>query len=160
MFRKFLYIYRTAATASGRETESRHVRTGLRAGFHKSGLQELCWLHPRRVQFSQCGPCLVRPFPILVRYQGLAQAGFSTVWGCSRFYTRGMPTYEFRCKTCDSVFEERRSMSEADTPATCPDGHNNAVRLLSVFASVGGASAPQKSMPRATGGCGTGCGCH
>jgi len=160
MFRKFLYIYRTAATASGRERESRHVRTGPRAGFRKFGLQELCWPHPRRVQFSRCGPCLVRPFPILVRYQGLAQAGFSTVWGCSRFYTRGMPTYEFRCKTCDSVFEERRSMSEADTPATCPDGHDNAVRLLSVFASVGGASAPQKSMPRATGGCGTGCGCH
>ncbi|MFY9481480.1 MAG: zinc ribbon domain-containing protein [Ilumatobacteraceae bacterium] len=71
-----------------------------------------------------------------------------------------MPTYEFRCKSCDSVFEERRSMSEADLPATCPKGHDNAVRLLSVFASVGGASAPQKATPRPSGGCGSGCGCH
>jgi putative FmdB family regulatory protein len=75
-------------------------------------------------------------------------------------YTRAMPTYEFRCKSCDSVFEERRSMSEADMPATCPEGHGNAVRLLSVFASVGGASAPQKAAPRPAGGCGSGCGCH
>lgn len=147
-------------TALGRETESRHVRRGPRVGFHKFGLQEPCWPHPLQGRFSRCEPWLVRLFLIRGRSQGLALVGFLTVWGRSRFYTRGMPTYEFRCKTCDSVFEERRSMSEADTPATCPGGHNNAVRLLSVFASVGGASAPQKSMPRATGGCGTGCGCH
>ncbi|NBY12142.1 MAG: zinc ribbon domain-containing protein, partial [Actinobacteria bacterium] len=41
-----------------------------------------------------------------------------------------MPTYEFSCKTCDSVFEERRAMSQANDPATCPQGHDNAVRLL------------------------------
>jgi putative FmdB family regulatory protein len=79
-----------------------------------------------------------------------------------------MPTYEFRCKTCDSVFEERRSMSESNAPATCPEGHPGAVRLLSVFASVGGRQASSTSSadvaaamsaPRA-GGCGGGCACH
>jgi putative FmdB family regulatory protein len=72
-----------------------------------------------------------------------------------------VPLYEFRCKTCDDTFELRRSMSEAGDPASCPDGHP-AVRLLSVFASVGAASAaptPVPPMPRA-GGCGGGCACH
>ena len=48
-----------------------------------------------------------------------------------------MPVYEYRCRTCDDVFEVRRPMSESSEPATCPDGHPGAVRLLSVFASVG-----------------------
>ncbi|MFM9138542.1 MAG: FmdB family zinc ribbon protein [Actinomycetota bacterium] len=73
-----------------------------------------------------------------------------------------MPTYEFRCKTCDSVFEERRSMAQANEPATCPQGHDTAVRLLSVFASVGGnqSSTPAPSPAPRAGGCGSGCGCH
>jgi len=73
-----------------------------------------------------------------------------------------MPLYEFRCRTCDSNFEVRRPMSEAGDPAVCPQGHPGAVRLLSVFASVGGspASAPSPSAaPRSGGGCGSGCGC-
>ena len=74
-----------------------------------------------------------------------------------------MPLYEFRCKTCDDSFELRRPMSEAGDPATCPQGHPNAVRLLSVFASVGGgatsAPAPAAPAPR-LGGCGGGCACH
>lgn len=72
-----------------------------------------------------------------------------------------MPLYEFRCRTCESTFEVRRPMSEASDPATCPEGHEGAVRLLSVFASVGasgGNAAPAPAAPRA-GGCGTGCGC-
>ena len=76
-------------------------------------------------------------------------------------YTGPMPLYEFRCKTCDATFEERRTMSAANEPATCPSGHDGAVRLLSVFASVGasaGAPAPSAA-PRSGGGCGTGCGC-
>lgn len=153
-------MYRTAAIALGREMESKHDHTVLPTGFHKYAPREPCWQHLRQVPFSRCEPWWARPFLLRRRSGGWLRVEFLAVWGCSRFYTRGMPTYEFRCKTCDSVFEERRSMSEADTPATCPDGHNNAVRLLSVFASVGGASAPQKTMPRATGGCGTGCGCH
>ena len=48
-----------------------------------------------------------------------------------------MPLYEFRCRTCDTTFELRRPMSEASDPASCPDGHDGAVRLLSVFATAG-----------------------
>ncbi|MBU3716785.1 MAG: zinc ribbon domain-containing protein [Actinobacteria bacterium] len=71
-----------------------------------------------------------------------------------------MPLYEFRCRTCESTFEVRRPMSEASDPATCPEGHPGAVRLLSVFASVGGGSAPAASpAPSSGGGCGSGCGC-
>jgi putative FmdB family regulatory protein len=67
-----------------------------------------------------------------------------------------MPTYEYRCRTCDAVFERRRSMSEADDPVTCPDGHPEVVRLLSAFASVsalGGGDAP-------AGPCGGSCACY
>lgn len=73
-----------------------------------------------------------------------------------------MPLYEFKCRTCDDTFEVRRPMSEAGEPATCPQGHDGAVRLLSVFASVGasGAAAPTPT-PRPGGGhgCGGGCAC-
>jgi len=65
-------------------------------------------------------------------------------------------TYEFRCRACGATFEQRRPMAEADDPATCPDGHRDTTRLLSVFASTGGA------MPAPTGGggcCGGACGC-
>jgi len=77
-------------------------------------------------------------------------------------YSDGVPLYEFRCKSCDDTFEVRRSMAESNDPASCPAGHDNAVRLLSVFASVGasagGSSAPVASAPT-SGGCGSACGC-
>ena len=73
-----------------------------------------------------------------------------------------MPLYDFRCRECDEVFELRRSMAEADVPATCPAGHTSTVRLLPMFASTGrataGSSASLPSGPPA-GGCGAGCGC-
>lgn len=73
-----------------------------------------------------------------------------------------MPLYEFKCKECDDTFEVRRPMSQASDPATCPQGHDGAVRLLSVFASVGGgASAAPAAAPRPkAGGCGGACACH
>jgi len=78
-----------------------------------------------------------------------------------------VPLYEFRCKTCDDTFEVRRSMAESHLPASCPSGHDNAVRLLSVFASVGasgnGSSSSAASAAPAMstgGGCGSACGCH
>jgi putative FmdB family regulatory protein len=72
-----------------------------------------------------------------------------------------MPLYEFKCRTCDDTFEVRRPMSEAGDPATCPQGHPGAVRLLSVFASVGasGSSSPVPAARPTGGGCGAGCGC-
>lgn len=72
-----------------------------------------------------------------------------------------MARYEYRCKVCDERFELRRAMSEADDPATCPSGHRDVARLLSVFASVG-AAVPLSSSGRAAptgGGCGAACAC-
>jgi putative FmdB family regulatory protein len=65
--------------------------------------------------------------------------------------------YEYRCRTCDDVFERRRAMSEADALAECPNGHTDAVRLLSVFASVG-ASPARSAVPPVP--CGGQCVCH
>jgi putative FmdB family regulatory protein len=74
-----------------------------------------------------------------------------------------MATYEFRCRACGTTFEERRSMADADAPATCPEGHTDTTRLLSVFASTGGASAapaPVRGGGMGGGGCcGGACGC-
>jgi len=67
-----------------------------------------------------------------------------------------VPLYEFRCADCDSTFEQRRSFAEADDVVTCPAGHLNVKRLLSVFAATSG-------LPEVGGGggcCGGGCGCR
>ncbi len=65
-------------------------------------------------------------------------------------------TYEYRCRACGATFEERRAMRDADAPATCPTGHADTARLLSVFASTGGSSPA----PSGGGGCcGGACGC-
>lgn len=78
-----------------------------------------------------------------------------------------MPRYDFRCRTCGAVFEERRPMVDADAPATCPAGHVGAARLLPVFATTGrtdgpgaGAGFPGACGAPFAGGCGAGCGCH
>lgn len=75
-----------------------------------------------------------------------------------------MPLYEYRCRTCDDVFELRRPMRESGTPAPCPGGHADTVRLLSMFASAG--TAPAGTPPAPSGGgaggggcCGGACGC-
>jgi putative FmdB family regulatory protein len=72
-----------------------------------------------------------------------------------------VPVYEFRCSTCDALFDERRPMAQADAPATCPGGHVGARRLLPVFATVGLAAAPPPGACGApvAGGCGGGCAC-
>ncbi len=72
-----------------------------------------------------------------------------------------MPRYDFRCTTCDQTYEVSRPMSDADAPATCPDGHVGAVRLLPVFATTGfnttgGGSGPAPA-PSGGGCCGGGC---
>jgi putative FmdB family regulatory protein len=73
-----------------------------------------------------------------------------------------MPIYEYRCRTCAAVYDARRTMAEADAPATCPSGHLGAVRLLPMFATVGASSAEPAGMCGApvAGGCGGGCACH
>jgi putative FmdB family regulatory protein len=81
--------------------------------------------------------------------------------GAHRSSLGGMATYEFRCRACGATFEERRAMADADAPATCPSGHADTTRLLSVFASTSGGGAPMPSAPSMGGGgcCGGACGC-
>lgn len=69
-----------------------------------------------------------------------------------------MPRYEFRCRECTATFEVARPMIDSALPATCPAGHDDAVRLLSTVALTGsGGGGPA---PRAGGGCcGGSCGC-
>jgi putative FmdB family regulatory protein len=70
-----------------------------------------------------------------------------------------MPVYEYRCRTCDTTFEVRRPMSESSAAVECPEGHE-ALRVLSVFASVG--SSPSAGPTPAPSGapCGSHCACH
>ncbi|MBW4716492.1 FmdB family zinc ribbon protein [Saccharothrix obliqua] len=67
-----------------------------------------------------------------------------------------MPTYEFRCKTCGSTFDVKRSMSDASAPATCPRGHDDTVKLLSMV-GVGGLAAQPAGGGGGGGCCGGGC---
>ncbi len=75
-----------------------------------------------------------------------------------------VPLYEYRCLDCDTVFEQRRPMAEADTGIVCPDGHARTKRLLAMFASSRSGSSPSMSSAMAPapsgGGCGSSCGCH
>ena len=69
-----------------------------------------------------------------------------------------MPRYEYRCRTCDARFEQRRTHAEADAPAECPEGHVASTRLLSVFAAVGASDGGGGEAPPA-GPCGSACAC-
>lgn len=73
-----------------------------------------------------------------------------------------MARYDYRCRTCGAIYEERRPMADADAPATCPQGHVGAARLLPVFAtaSLGEDRGPGACGSPVAGGCGVGCGCH
>ncbi|MFI7635264.1 zinc ribbon domain-containing protein [Nonomuraea sp. NPDC049400] len=65
-----------------------------------------------------------------------------------------MPRYDFRCRACGSTFEVSRPMSASNDPATCPEGHDDTVKLLSTVSMTGGAAAPKAS---GGGCCGGGC---
>ncbi|WP_328317266.1 FmdB family zinc ribbon protein [Streptomyces sp. NBC_00388] len=71
-----------------------------------------------------------------------------------------MPRYEYRCRSCGDTFEISRPMAESSAPATCPEGHEDTVKLLSAVA-VGGTSAGAPSGGSGGGGgggcCGGGC---
>jgi len=49
-----------------------------------------------------------------------------------------MPFYDFRCPTCDERFEVRRPISESDQPVSCPNGHDDAVRVITTWGTGGG----------------------
>jgi hypothetical protein len=50
-------------------------------------------------------------------------------------------------------------MADADSPASCPEGHLDTTRLLSVFARTTAGGAPGPSAPTGGGCCGGACGC-
>ncbi|MGW7194862.1 FmdB family zinc ribbon protein [Streptomyces chryseus] len=62
-----------------------------------------------------------------------------------------MPRYEYRCRSCGTSFELNRPMAESSAPATCPDGHDDTVKLLSAVA-VGGTARAAAPAPTAGGG--------
>jgi putative FmdB family regulatory protein len=72
-----------------------------------------------------------------------------------------VPRYEYRCRACGDTFELTRPMSESSAPCTCPQGHDDTVKLLSTVAVSGIASKNGGgSMPAGGGGCcGGACGC-
>ncbi|HEX5543226.1 MAG TPA: zinc ribbon domain-containing protein [Micromonospora sp.] len=71
-----------------------------------------------------------------------------------------MPRYEFRCRACGDTFEVNRPMAQASAPASCPQGHDDTVKLLSTVALTGRGGTAAGPGPAAGGGCcGGGCGC-
>ncbi|MFJ7147920.1 zinc ribbon domain-containing protein [Streptomyces sp. NPDC100445] len=74
-----------------------------------------------------------------------------------------MPRYEYRCRTCGDTFELNRPMAQSATPASCPAGHDDTVKLLSTVAVAGvsrstaPAPAPQAGRGGGGGCCGGGC---
>ncbi|SCL40515.1 putative regulatory protein, FmdB family [Micromonospora pallida] len=73
-----------------------------------------------------------------------------------------MPRYEFRCRSCGATFEVNRPMAQAGAPASCPQGHDDTVKLLSTVAVTGrGGAGPVGGggAPAGGGCCGGGCGC-
>ncbi|MGI8798242.1 MAG: FmdB family zinc ribbon protein [Pseudonocardia sp.] len=78
-----------------------------------------------------------------------------------------MPRYEFRCLDCSreggqSIFEVSRPMSAASDPASCPAGHDDTVKLLSMVSmvsSVGSGSSGSSGSSGGGGCCGGSCGC-
>jgi putative FmdB family regulatory protein len=66
-----------------------------------------------------------------------------------------MPAYDYRCRTCDALFEVRRGLQDAPAPAPCPQGHGETSRVFTPVAVGGGAAAPAVS--GGGGCCGGGC---
>jgi putative FmdB family regulatory protein len=69
-------------------------------------------------------------------------------------YAVAVPRYDFRCRACGATFEVSRPMTESSAPASCPDGHDDTVKLLSTVAVTGGTTA---APPSGGGCCGGGC---
>jgi putative FmdB family regulatory protein len=74
-----------------------------------------------------------------------------------------MALYEYLCRDCETSFEVRRAMGDADGGVTCPSGHTDVRRKLSMFASVGplgtAAATTRLGPGSAAGCCGGACGC-
>ncbi|HSP38933.1 MAG TPA: FmdB family zinc ribbon protein [Frankiaceae bacterium] len=71
-----------------------------------------------------------------------------------------MPSYAYRCRTCDSSFDVQRSLRDATATApVCPAGHTETSRVWSAVAVTGVSSSPAPVAAPAGGGgcCGGGC---
>ncbi|MGW4246411.1 FmdB family zinc ribbon protein [Nocardia sp. NPDC004722] len=71
-----------------------------------------------------------------------------------------MPSYSYRCRECGDTFEMNRPMAESSAPAACPVGHDDTVKLLTTFGTVGRAGSSPVAAPAAPSGggcCGGGC---
>jgi len=72
-----------------------------------------------------------------------------------------VPRYEYRCRACGDTFELNRPMAESSAPCTCPQGHDDTVKLLSTVSVGGLASGPDRGVGSSGGGCcGGACGCR
>ncbi len=68
-----------------------------------------------------------------------------------------MPTYDYRCRTCDALFEVRRGLHEyPDVPTSCPSGHLETTRVFTPVA-VGGSGPAPAAAGGGGGCCGGGC---
>ncbi|ABK53493.1 conserved hypothetical protein [Acidothermus cellulolyticus 11B] len=59
-----------------------------------------------------------------------------------------MAAYDFRCRTCDTVFTVHHPIHEPATGIQCPHGHTDVTRVWSAVSMVG-----------AAGSAGSGCAC-
>lgn len=78
-----------------------------------------------------------------------------------------MPIYEYNCADCETKFEKRRSMSQADAEIACPEcGSTKTKRGLSMFAAFSKGNGGSHAVAGGGGcqGCATGqcgsCGHH
>lgn len=69
-----------------------------------------------------------------------------------------VPVYEYYCRTCNTKFEKLRPMSASALSTECPEGHDGAMRTLSLVARMGGGSADDMLDWGAAGAGGCGCG--
>lgn len=77
-----------------------------------------------------------------------------------------MPVYQYRCALCWAVFDERRSFTDLERPAVCPEcldaDTRREITAPSVF-SLGTALDPGSAEARTNSGgskCSPQCGCH
>ncbi|HEY7174536.1 MAG TPA: zinc ribbon domain-containing protein [Micromonosporaceae bacterium] len=68
-----------------------------------------------------------------------------------------MPRYDYRCRQCGATFEVSRSITASVSAVTCPDGHDDTVKLLSTVAIGGLAASGVRSSAPAGGCCGGAC---
>ncbi len=65
--------------------------------------------------------------------------------------------YEYRCRVCDRSFHRLRSIAAADESTSCPAGHDDVARALSLVAPPRRSGVP--AAPSGGGCCGGACGC-